>query len=335
MAERRGWTRVGSRRRFRYLDGHGRRIEDQTRLHRIEQLAIPPAWRDVRISPRPGAKVQATGVDATGRRQYIYHPAFVAKQERLKWERLIRFGERLPALRSAIAAHLELPTLEHDRVCAAAACLLCEAWLRVGSDHHTRRSRTFGITTLTKRHADVSGRRVRFSFRGKNGTPVEAAVANGPLAETIAELLEQGGGARLFRYRNGGGLCNVTGSVLNGYLKEELGEGFSAKDFRTWGGTLAAARYLSEKGPASGEREAQQVLAAAMRAAGRALRNTPAVARDSYVSPAVVEQYRNGRTLADFAVRRNGRRSASGDTLEPDELALLRLLRSRRSNHAG
>jgi DNA topoisomerase-1 len=329
MPDRRGWARVGSRRRFRYVDAEGRRITDEASLKRIEGLAIPPAWRDVWISARPAAKLQATGVDSAGRTQYLYHPLFVQQQEQLKWERLIRFGERLPLLRRRIEAHLDLPELSVERVCAAAACLLCEAWLRVGSDQHTRRSHTFGITTLTKRHAKVTGRRVRFAFRGKNGTPVRATVLHPRLAATISSLLELPGGARLFRYSDGNGSCNVTGSVLNEYLKEDLGEEFSAKDFRTWGGTLTAAQHLADAGPAAGQREAEEAVAAAMRAAGRTLRNTASVARTSYVSPAVVEQYRNGRTLADFWPQRDGR-PAARNGLAPEERALLGLLRSHR-----
>jgi len=326
---RRGWSRTGPRRRFRYLDSRGRRIDDEAKLGRIRRLAIPPAWTDVWISPRANAKLQATGVDTAGRRQYLYHPAFVEEQEQLKWERLVRFGERLPSFRRAVRADLARVALERDRACAAAASLLTEAWLRVGSDQHTRRSGTFGITTLSKRHASVRGRRVRFSFRGKNGVAIDATMLDARLAETVRELLDLPGGARLFRYENGDGRSRVTASTLNAYVKEHLGDEFTAKDFRTWGGTLAAARVLAERGPAESERDEQQALAAAMRAAGRALRNTPTVARNSYVSPAVVEQYRERRTLHDFRPGRNGR-SRGGAGLDPEERALLSLLRSFR-----
>jgi DNA topoisomerase IB len=299
MARRGGWRREGSRRRFRYVDSHGNRIDDPDRLERVEALRIPPAWREVWISPNPGAKLQATGVDSAGRRQYLYHPKFRAAQEHAKFEKLIRFGERLPTLREAMAEHMEAERLEPERVSAVAVRLVNLSWFRIGSDRYATVSRTYGITTLRKRHVSVRGRRITFSFPGKGRAQVRRTLADEELAEEIRYLRGLDGGSRLFRYRLNGGLCNLTGPRLNEYIGLHLGEDFTAKDFRTWGGTLLAAIGLAEHGPAETEAEAKRTLAAVMRSVADKLGNTPAVSRASYVSPAVVEQYLDGRTICE------------------------------------
>ena len=324
MARRGGWRRLG-RRRFRYVDSHGRPIEDEEALERIRSLVIPPAWTDVWISPNAGAKLQATGVDAAGRRQYLYHPDFRAAQEREKFERLLHFAKSLPTLRGRARRHLELGPYEREWACAIAVTLINNAWFRVGTDRHARASRTYGITTLTKRHVAISGDEIQFSFRGKNAKPVRRTLENRKLARELEALVKLDSGARLFRYERDGELCNLTSAVLNEYIAEHLGNGFTAKDFRTWGGTLLAAVELGKHGPAESKTEANRVLAAVMRKVGDELGNTPAVARASYVSPLVVDHYRAGRTLEDFRPKAGSRKA----NLRADEAALLRMLRSQ------
>jgi DNA topoisomerase-1 len=322
MPRRGGWRRLG-RRRFRYVDSHGRPINDEAALERIRSLVIPPAWTDVWISTNAGAKLQATGVDAAGRRQYLYHPDFRAAQERAKFERLLHFAQSLPTLRGRARRHLALGPYERDWACAIAVGLVNDAWFRVGTDRHARTSRTYGITTLTKRHVSISGGTIEFRFRGKNATLVKRKIENPRLARELRRLVELENGSRLFRYERDGETYNLTASVLNEYLGENLGNGFTAKDFRTWGGTLLAAVELGKHGPPESETEAKRVLAAVMRKVSSELGNTPAVARASYVSPAVVDHYLAGRTLEDF--RPKSRKA----NLRADEAALLRMLRSR------
>jgi DNA topoisomerase I len=322
MPRRGGWSRLG-RRRFRYVDSHGRPIEDEAALERIRSLVIPPAWTDVWISPNAGAKLQATGVDAAGRRQYLYHPNFRAAQERAKFERLLHFAQSLPTLRGRARRHLALGPYERDWACAIAVTLINDAWFRVGSDRHARASRTYGITTLSKRHVAISGDEIQFSFRGKNAKQIRRTVADRRLARELRALISLNSGSRLFRYERDGELYNLTGSVLNEYIGEHLGNGFTAKDFRTWGGTLLAAVEFGRHGPPASETEAKRVVAGVMRKVAEELGNTPAVARASYVSPAVVDHYLAGRTLEDFRPRS---RKAN---LRADEAALLRMLRSR------
>jgi DNA topoisomerase-1 len=334
MPRRGGWRRVGSKRRFRYLDSRGDRITDREQLDRVEQLAIPPAWRDVWISPHAGARLQATGVDRAGRRQYLYHEEFRAAQEQAKFDKLIRFAERLPELRLAMTEHMDRDSLDRERIGAVAVRLLNLGWFRAGHDRYARTSRTFGITTLTKRHASVRGNKITFRFRGKNKAWVHSAIVDAELADVMRELLALPGGARLFRYRADGDLVPLTAERLNEYIRTYLGEEFTAKDFRTWGGTLLAAIGLAERGTVESEPEAKRVLAAVMRSVSERLGNTPAVTRSSYVSPAVVEQYLDGRTIADFRPRHLRVLRAREIELDQEEQALLSLLRSWRIRRA-
>jgi len=334
MARKGGWRREGSKRRFRYVDSRGKAITDEAKLARIEALVIPPAWKDVWISPRAGAKLQATGVDAAGRRQYLYHPEFRAQQEQAKYDKLIRFAEALPELRAAMAEHMERDTYDRLRVSAIAVRLITQTWFRPGSERYVRESRTYGVTTLTRRHIAVRGKRITFSFRGKHKVLVRTALVDSELAAAVRELLELPGGRRVFRYEEDGTISNLHSRRLNDYIREYLGEEFSAKDFRTWGGTLLAGIALAERGVSESETEAKRNVASVMRAVAERLGNTPAVTRASYVSPAVVEQYLDGRTIEDFRPRHLRIVSARDIGLDLEEQALLSLLRSWRIRRA-
>jgi DNA topoisomerase I len=334
MARRGGWRREGSRGRFRYFDARGNRITDPEKLERIKGLVIPPAWKDVWISPSPPANLQATGVDAAGRKQYLYHPAFRAQQERAKFDKLIGFAQRLPDLRAATAEHIDKDMLDRERVSAIATRLINCGWFRVGTERYAQESKTFGITTLRKKHVRVRGHRISFEFQGKHRSVIRTTLVDFELAEAINELLALPGGARLFRYEWDGALFALTGARLNDYVRTYLGEKFTAKDFRTWGGTLIAAIELAERGPAATEAEAKRAVAAVMRRVGAELGNTPAVARSSYVSPAVIDQYLDGTTIEDFRPRHLRVVGARDLGLDREEQALLSLLRSWRIKQA-
>lgn len=325
---------MGSKGRFRYVDSRENRITDEAKLARIESLVIPPAWKDVWISPRARGKLQATGVDAAGRRQYLYHPDFRARQEQAKYDKLIRFAEALPDLRAAMGEHMERETYDRLRVAAIAVRLINLTWFRVGSDRYVQESRTYGITTLTRRHVSVRGNRVAFSFRGKHKVQVRTQLVDSELAEAIRDLLELPGGSRLLRYEDEGTKHNLHSRRLNEYIREFMGEEFSAKDFRTWGGTLLAAIAFAERGLPETETEAKRRVAAVMKSVAGRLGNTPAVTRASYVSPAVVEQYLDGRTIEDFRPRHLRVVTARDIGLDLEEQALLSLLRSWRIRRA-
>jgi DNA topoisomerase-1 len=329
MAQRIGWRREGSKRRFRYIDADGRRITDEEKLERIRALAIPPAWKDVWIAPSARTKLQATGIDAAGRKQYLYHPEYRARQEQAKYDRLIRFAEKLPALREAMSEHMDLPGLPEEKVAALAVRLINLGWFRAGSDRYAKTSRTFGITTLRKSHVSVRGSRICFGYRGKHSCMIHSAIVDSELAAAMKELIALPG-ARLFKFEQDGATCNLDQRRLNVYIRTHLGEEFTAKDFRTWGGTLTAAVELAQRKPPETEAEAKRQLARVMRKVGEKLGNTPAVARSSYVSPAVVEQYLDGRTIEDFRPRHLRVIRARDTGLDHEELATLSLLRSWR-----
>ena len=330
-------TRVGSRRAFRYLDARGKPIRDPEVLERIEALAIPPAWKDVWIAAGPRAKLQATGYDKAGRKQYLYHASYRAAQEEAKYDRLIRFGERLPELRTAMTEHLDRDELDRERVSAVALRLISLGWYRVGSERYAREG-TYGVTTLLRRHVRVHGKRIKLSFPSKAGIRVRSELVDEDLAAAIRGLLRVKGGARVFKYRWEGDLYNLTSKRLNGYVKIYLGEEFTAKDFRTWGGTLLASVYFAEAAERQGfpESETQQKrsVTAVMRRVAEKLGNTPAVTRESYVSPAVVDQYLEGRTIDDFRPRHLRVVEARDVALSPEEQAMLSLLRSWRIRRA-
>ena len=334
MARRGGWKRLGSRGRFRYEDSRGRRITDEDALARIDSLAIPPAWREVWISPRAGAKLQATGIDKAGRRQYLYHPDFRARQEQAKFDKLVSFAEKLPDLRAAMAEHIEQEPLSFEWTAAVAVRLINLGWFRVGDERYARKFRTFGITTLRKSHVRVRGSRIAFRFRAKHRILVHTGLVDSELAAAMKELLAAPGGRTLFRYRHNDELVGLSARRLNDYIREHMGEDFTAKDFRTWGGTLLAAVALAERAPAETQIEQRRAVAAVMRTVGERLGNTPAVARASYVSPAAVEQYLDGRTVDDFRPRHLRVVGARDMGLDLEEQALLSLLRSWRIRRA-
>lgn len=330
MARGIGWRREGSKRSFRYVDADGRRITDPVQLERIRALAIPPAWKDVWISPGARSKLQATGVDAAGRKQYLYHADFRARQEQAKYDKLIRFAERLPALREAMAGHMALDGLPEEKVAAIAVRLINLGWFRVGTEKYAKTSRTFGITTLRKSHVGVRGSRISFRYRGKHSIMIRSAIVDAELAAAMKELIALPG-SRLFKFVLADGTtCNLDQRRLNCYIREHLGAEFTAKDFRTWGGTLIAAIELAQVGEPSSPTDAKRKVAGVMRKVAEKLGNTPAVARSSYVSPAVIEQYLDGRTIEDFRPRHLRVVGARDVGLDREELATLSLLRSWR-----
>jgi len=335
MARKGGWKRRGSQRRgFRYEDSRGRAITDTSALERIDSLSIPPAWKDVWISPRVGAKLQATGVDKAGRRQYLYHPEFRARQERAKFDKLVSFADRLPELRKAMSKHLDQEPLSFEWTAAVAVHLINQGWFRVGDERYARDYKTFGITTLRKGHVSVRGSRITFRFRAKHRILCRTTLVDAELAGAMKQLLALPGGRRLFRYEREGEIYNLGARKLNEYIRDHMGEEFTAKDFRTWGGTLVAAIQLAEAKPAETATAQKRTVAAVMRSVGEKLGNTPAVARASYVSPAVVEQYLDGRTLDDFRPRHLRVVGARNLHLDPEEQALVSLLRSWRIRRA-
>jgi DNA topoisomerase-1 len=333
----RWWRRLGSKGRgFRYEDALGRALRDETGLARISSLVIPPAWKQVRISPSPRSRLQAVGVDTSGRVQYIYHPQFAARQQRKKYEKIERFGESLPALRRKTNEDIQLEGLPRERVLAVVVRLINDLYFRVGSEKSVQRYRTYGVTTLRNRHLEITrGGRLLFNFVGKHHVRHRVLHVDEELAALIGDI-KKIGGSRLFEYYDQQGRVRaVSPRDVNEYIKAATAPEFSAKDFRTWGGTLLAAVELAEIGPAADERQAKRNLVRAVERVAERLGNTPTVCRGCYIHPKVLESYLRGVTLEQF--RRRVERSIKRiqPEYEVEELALLKMLRSQTNGQSS
>ena len=332
------WRRTGSKSRgFRYETADGRRIEDEAALERIKALAVPPAWREVRISPSPRSPLQAIGVDSAGRVQRVYNPAYVARRARRKYEKIERFGEALPALRRRTNEDLAREGLGKERVLAVVVRLINDLYFRVGSEESVRRYRTYGVTTLRNRHLEIlPGGRLVFTFTGKHHIKHRRILVDEELAALVADIKSLGG-SKLFQYVGEDGRKRPVGPRdVNDYIKAAAGAEFSAKDFRTWGGTLLAAVELAEVGCCEDERLAKKNLAAAVKRVAERLGNTPTVCRACYIHPKVLEAYERGRSIEEFRTRRaRSRIQRQQPDYSVEELALLKLLRARQGERGG
>jgi len=277
-----------------YLSADGSRVDDEATLGRIRSLAIPPAWTDVWISPSPRGHLQATGRDAKGRKQFRYHPRWTALRDENKYSRLVGFCAVLPRLRRRVTRDLKRPGLDHDKVVATIVRLMETTLIRVGNEEYARKNRSYGLTTLRDRHVKVRGSTVRLKFTGKSGKEVDAEVTDRRIARVIRQLQELPGQDLFEWIDEKGDRHSITSQDVNDYLRETTGQDFTAKDFRTWAGTVLAAAALKELSGFESETEAKRrVVSAIDRVAGR-LNNTRAVCRRSYVHPAVIESYMEG-----------------------------------------
>jgi len=322
------WRRVGTPERgFSYLKADGTPLRSAAALARIRALAIPPAWTEVQISPRATDKVLAVGYDAAGRKQYIYNPDFVARRQRRKYRKLIAYAHALPRLRATTNEHLRHEGLGRERVLATVVRLMSRAFFRIGSERYAVTNKTFGIATLEKRHLEIQGNDLVFRYAGKHSLDQRRVVAETPLVEILRELLELPG-RRLFRYLDEHGRPrDVTAAEVNAYLREILGERFTSKDIRTWGGTVRAATVLADLGPAASEREAERNVVLACKFVAAELGNTPAVCRSAYIHPAVIDRYLAGETIEP--VMRKAPRPVEAEAppdFYPEEAALMRAL---------
>jgi DNA topoisomerase-1 len=322
----RWWRRVGTPDEgFTYLRADGKPLRSEPALARIRGLAVPPAWTDVRIAADPAARVQATGIDAAGRKQYRYHADAVARGSKRKYRRLLAFARAIPRLRAATDEHLKHPGLGREKVLALVVRLIGRAFFRIGSERYAVTNKTFGIATLRKSHVRLDGNDLHFRFVGKKSIETRKVVADTPLVEVISELMALPG-RRLFRYVDDDGTVrNVTARDVNDYIKEIVGEKFTSKDIRTWGGTVRAALILADLGPAKSEREAKKNAVLACKLVSTELGNTPAVCRSAYIHPAVLERYAQGRTIAPL-MREARRPDEQGPGYYPEEAALMRFL---------
>jgi DNA topoisomerase-1 len=296
-ASGRGYRRLRAGTGFSYRDLDGSTLPPGPVRERLEGIGIPPAWTDVWISPYDNGHIQATGLDAVGRRQYIYHPGWREKKDRLKFDRSLQLAETLPAARRLVTLDLRSEGLTRERVLAAAFRMLDSGSLRVGSERYTNENGSHGLATLLCAHVKVRKNDVRLSFPAKSGKNWESKIDDADLAAVVRQLKRRGGKARLLAYKSGRGWHPVSSQDINEYVKERTGEDFTAKDFRTLRGTVAAAVSLARSGPQARVRDRRRAVSRAMVDASAVLGNTPSIARKSYVDPRLLDHFAAGQTI--------------------------------------
>jgi DNA topoisomerase-1 len=329
-----GIRRVRRGRGFSYIGLDGKPIHDPETLTRIRALAIPPAWTEVWICPDPAGHLQATGRDAKGRKQYRYHAQWGEQRSQTKFTRMLLFSHALPEIRAQVARDMARRGLPCEKVLGTVVRLLEMTYIRVGNKEYARENKSFGLTTLRDRHVEVRDSMLRFHFRGKSGQKHDIQVRDRRLARIVKQCRDLPG-YQLFQYIDeDGDHQGVSSDDVNDYLRGITGLDFTAKDFRTWGGTLMAARTLHEMGPATSQREARKNVVSAIRQVASLLGNRPATCRKYYVHPAVVDAYLDGSLFAVFDRVARGVIVDAPHDLDLEEAAVLALLRERGTDEA-
>ncbi len=314
---------------FCYIDPKGQAITDPAVLDRIKSLGIPPAYTDVWICPLPNGHLQATGRDAKGRKQYRYHHRWREVRDETKYGRMMAFGEALPLIREQTEKHLAIPGMPREKVLATVVRLLETTLIRVGNDEYAKSNKSYGLTTMRDKHVDISGSTVRFSFRGKSGKNHTISVKDRRLANIVKRSRELPG-YELFQYIDEDGQRHdVTSDDVNAYLREITGQEFTAKDFRTWAGTVLAALALQAAEPYEKEAQAKKNIVAAIQSVSERLGNTPSICRKCYVHPAVLDAYLEGAMIDTLEQRIEQEIEESPHGLRADERAVMNLLRQR------
>jgi DNA topoisomerase IB len=322
---------------FEYLDEDGRTITEPSVLERIRELSIPPAWEEVWICPWPLGHIQATGMDAAGRKQYRYHDHWRERRDRQKFESMEEFARSLPRLRKRVKRDLELGGMPRERVLACAVRLLDRGFFRIGSEDYAEENDTYGIATMRKRHVRVDRDVVTFDYESKGGQRREQAFGDPAVAEVAAALKRRrGGGEELLAYKQDGRWKDVRSADVNEYVKEATGGSFSAKDFRTWGATVLAAVALAVSGPAAqGSKTARKrAKTRAVKEVSRYLGNTPAVCRASYIDPRVFDRFDGGLTIGGVLPDLAEDTAAWPDVQRAVEEAVLDLIAGERESEA-
>ena len=333
--DRPGIRRDAVRDGFRYLDAHGAPVGDEATLKRIRSLAIPPAWTDVWICPQANGHLQATGRDARGRKQYRYHPKWREVRDEVKYERMINFGKALPQIRKEVDRALSLPGLPREKVLATIVYLLEATMMRIGNDEYARENKSYGLTTLRNRHVRIDGSDVEFRFRGKSGVYHDVTVHDRRLARIIQRTRDLPG-QDLFQYLDEDGERHTVGSSdVNDYLRAITGEDYTAKDFRTWSGTVLAALALQEFESFDSDAQAKKNVVRAIESVAEKLGNTPSVCRKCYVHPAVLDAYMDGTMLEGLRARAEESLVEDLPDLQPEEAAVLAMLERRLAQEAA
>ena len=324
-----GFSRKKAGKNFIFHDTHGRKITDETQTLRIRRLAIPPAWTNVWISPHPNGHLQATGRDARGRKQYRYHSDWRSVRDETKYSRMIAFGHALPKIRRRIESDLKLPGLPRNKVLATVVRLLETTLIRVGNDEYAKNNNSYGLTTMLDSHAQIKGHTVSFRFKGKSGIDHEISVRD-PLLARLVKKCQDLPGQEIFAYEGENGeILDVTSQDVNAYLREITGQEFTAKDFRTWAGTVLAAVALQQFEEFTSGKQAKSNILRAVEAVAKMLGNTPAICRRCYVHPVVLDSYLAGATISTVRQETATTLRRRLHSLKPEEVAVMMLLEQK------
>ena len=315
---------------FQYLDSNGNAISDTELKNYIKSLVIPPAWKEVEINEKKTAKILVTGRDEKGRKQYIYNPKFRVKQDQKKFDRIINFAEQIEHMRRVTGQHLRKKKLTREKVLASMVRLLESAFFRPGSESYTKENQSYGITTMRSKHLKIEGKELIFSYKGKSGVEQEKHIIDERLAKIVKEI-DSLSGYEIFKYYDENDqIIDVKSDDLNAYIREIMGDEYSAKDFRTWSGTMIAAIALDQLGTVEpmDQKKLDKNIRQAVIAVSEKLGNTPAVARSSYIDPRVIDEYLDGKTLSYFQ-KEVKRLLKKNESLSQNEIAVLCLLKDR------
>lgn len=324
-----GYTRKRKGGDFDYFDTEGKRIRDETRLLRIRRLAVPPAYTDVWICPTPNGHIQATGRDARGRKQYRYHERWRETRDENKYDRMVVFARALPKIRRRVNKDLAQRGLPRSKVLATVVQLLERTFIRIGNEEYAKENKSFGLTTMRNHHVDVRGEKLKFSFKGKSGVKHEVDVNDRRLAKIIRQLQDLPG-QDIFQYMNGEGEArNITSQDVNEYLREITGEEFTAKDFRTWAGTVLAAMALNAQEKFKNKTQAKKNIKDAIAAVSKILGNTPTICRKCYVHPEVLETYLSGGMIEGLKQKTEETLSRKLPKMRSEEAAVMSFLQTR------
>jgi DNA topoisomerase-1 len=314
---------------FEYFDAEGKRIRDESRLLRIRRLAIPPAYKDVWICPSANGHIQATGRDARGRKQYRYHERWREARDENKYDRMLVFGKALPKIRRRANKDLALRGLPRNKVLATVVQLLERTFIRVGNEEYAKENKSYGLTTMRNHHVDVVGEKLKFSFKGKSGVKHEVDLTDRRLARIMRQLQDLPG-QEIFQYVNGDGeKRTISSQDVNDYLREVTREEFTAKDFRTWAGTVLAAMALNAQEAFKNKTQANKNIKDAIAAVSKILGNTPAICRKCYVHPAVLESYLDGRMIEGLKQKTEEALTRKLGDLRSEEAAVMSFLQAR------
>jgi len=333
--DRAGYTRKKKGDDFEFFDTEGKPIRDEQRVLRLKRLAIPPAWTDVWICPSANCHIQATGRDARRRKQYIYHERWREVRDENKYGRMVAFGQALPKIRRRVNKDLALPGLPKNKILATIVQLLESTFIRVGNDEYARENKSFGLTTMQDRHVEVKGAKLRFRFRGKSGIEHDVDVTDRRVARIVSKLQDLPG-QDLFQYVDEeGARREITSQDVNGYLREIAGEEFTAKDFRTWAGTVLAAMALKAVGSFENKKQAKTNIRDAIVAVSKILGNTPAICRKCYIHPDVLETYLSGDSIEVLKQKTEEALEREDVDLRASESAILKFLQARLAKKAA